>query len=433
MASLEPARERPDHVLYVGAVLPKRSETFVYREVLGLRARGVQVSVASVRAPERALGDPVLDELADQALVVYAPSMLPSAALGALRWPRVVVRGLLDALTASGLTLAQRPKVLVQLAGALGLAWRLRSSGITHVHAHMAHVPTTIAMYTAAALGVPMSFTGHAADLFRDRQMLGTKLRRAKAVMCISHWHRELYRRWVELPDARMPVVRCGVDLREFTPGSGGSGILTVGRMVPKKGFDTLIRAVEILVHRSRVSPGDARLTLIGDGPERERLEALAAELGVSHQVEFLGAGSQTQVREAMRSADVFALPCRVSKDGDRDGIPVVLMEAMASGLPVVCGDLPTIRELVVDDACGRLVEPDDPAALAGEIEALLIDDAERASVAEKGRQRVADAFSLDASLDQLVACFVGRLPQRGNKSPELGVVPIGGATSRDS
>jgi glycosyltransferase involved in cell wall biosynthesis len=431
--SPEPTRDRPTHILYVGAVLPKRSETFVYRELLGLRARGIRVTAASVREPEQALGDPVLDELAQQALVVYALGMLPAALLGAFRWPRVAGRGLIDAVAARDLRLSQRPRVLVQLAGALGLAWRLRSSGITHVHAHMAHVPTTIAMYTAAALGVPMSFTGHAADLFRDRQLLPTKLRRAKAVLCISHWHREFYRRWVNLPDARMPVVRCGVDLAEFTPGGGGAGILAVGRLVPKKGFDTLIRAIGILVRRPSMKPEDVRLTLIGDGPEREPLEMLAAELGVERNVHFTGAGTQRQVREAMRSAELFALPCRVSSDGDRDGIPVVLMEAMASGLPVVCGDLPTIRELVVDDTCGRLVEPDDPKSLASQIEVLLTNDSERRSVADAGRRRVAEEFSLEATLDQLVTCFVGGVPERGGGSPDVRGISAGSAASRDS
>jgi glycosyltransferase involved in cell wall biosynthesis len=399
---------KPAHVLYVGAVLPKRSETFVYREVLGLRARGIRVTAASVHAPQRDLGDPLLDELADHAEVVYRRGMLLDALRGALWRPGVAVRGLMDAMMAPDIRLTRRHRVLVQLAGGLALAWRLRSSGLTHIHAHMAHVPTTIAMYAAAALRVPMSFTGHAADLFPDRQMLPTKLRRAAMVMCISRWHRGFYRQWVDLPDERMPVVRCGVDLDKFSPGPGGGGVLAVGRLVPKKGFDTLIRAIAILAETSSTTADSLRLTLIGDGPERERLEQLAGELEVRDRISFAGARSEQRVREAMRGADVFALPCRVSGDGDRDGIPVVLMEAMASGVPVVCGDLPTIRELIVDESCGLLVEPDNPEALARELSRLLADEARRRAVGQAGRARVADEFSLDLTLDRLERCFTG-------------------------
>jgi glycosyltransferase involved in cell wall biosynthesis len=394
------------HVLYVGAVLPKRSETFVYREVLGLRARGVRVATASVRAPERDLGDSTLDELADDTEVVYGPRMLLDAFWGALWRPNVALRGLIDAMAASDVPLRRRHRVLAQLAGGLALAWRLRSLGVTHVHAHMAHVPTTIAMYAAAALGVPMSFTGHAADLFRDRQMLPTKIRRAAMVMCISRWHRGFYRGWVDLPDDRLPIVRCGVDLGKYRPGPGGSGVLAVGRLVPKKGFDTLIRAFAILAKASSTTPDGLRLTLIGDGPERRPLEQLTDELGISDYISFLGARSEQEVRHAMRQADVFALPCRVSDDGDRDGIPVVLMEAMACSVPVICGDLPTIRELIIDRSCGLLVEPDNVEALAREIGRLLADETRRTAIGEAGRTRVADEFSLDVTLDRLERCF---------------------------
>jgi glycosyltransferase involved in cell wall biosynthesis len=417
------------HVLYVGAVLPKRSETFVYREVLGLRNRGLRVSVASVREPERALDDSALEELANEAVVLYTPKTMAMALFGALRWPRVAVRGLLDAAFDPDLKPAQRPRVLVQTAAGLALAWRSKRLGITHVHAHMAHVPTTIAMYSAAALDVPMTFTGHAADLFRDRQMLATKLRRSSAVMCISRWHRHFYRSLIPLTDSQTPIVRCGVDVAEFSPGTGGAGILAVGRLVPKKGFDTLLRAFAMLA--SRIP--DLRLVLIGDGPERDTLEALSRELGVESRVHMAGAGSQEDVREAMRRADCFALPCRVGDDGDRDGIPVVLMEAMASGVPVVCGDLATIRELVVDDDCGRLVEPDQPEAVADEIERLMTDDSLRRAVGEAGRKRIIEEFSLDSTLDQLLRVFVGAATESSRGAEAVSPRPVGGAAAKDS
>jgi glycosyltransferase involved in cell wall biosynthesis len=399
------AKQQSAHVLYVGAILPKRSETFVYREVFGLRDRGWRVTAASIHPPDRALGDRRLDQLADEAVVVYRPRLLLDAVIGAALRPGVALRGVADAIADPDVPLSRRPRVLVQLAGGLSLAWRLRREGVTHVHAHMAHVPATVAMYAAAALGVPMTFTGHAADLFRDRQMLRRKLERAAQVMCISEWHRDFYKTWVERDDEDFPVVRCGVDLEKFTPGEGGNGILAVGRLVPKKGFDTMIRAFAQVVAESEGQEG-FRLTLIGDGPERQPLEELASELGVGSLVDFHGAGTEREVRAAMKRADLFVLPCRVSADGDRDGIPVVLMEAMASGVPVVCGDLPTIRELVVDDSCGRLLPPDDVDAFAEQIRRLLCDEAERRAVGLAGRVRVAEEFSARIALDRLERCY---------------------------
>ncbi len=411
------------HILYLAAVLPKRSETFVYREVLGLRGRGVRVSVASVHAPEADLGDVRLDALADEAVVVY----------GHGRRGRVNVfrdarrQGLTRVPAGLGeVPVRYWPKYAFQWEAGYALAYRLRDHGITHIHAHMAHVPTTVAMACAKALGVPFSFTGHAADLFRDRSALRTKLRRAAFVSCISEWHRDFYRDLVpELDEAKLPVIRCGVDLAEFSPVDPGAAapgsILAVGRLVPKKGFDVLIEAVARLSHSrrathaagSRSDPAIApHVTLVGDGPEEANLKALAAKLNVADCVTFAGAKSNAEVRELMGKAALFVLPCREAADGDRDGIPVVLMEAMARRVCVVSGDLPTIRELVADKVTGCMVEPGSADKLADAVGALLRDDARRERLAEAGRARVAEEFSLRVTLDRLQAAFAAAAPR---------------------
>ncbi|MEM9881648.1 MAG: glycosyltransferase family 4 protein [Planctomycetota bacterium] len=409
------------HILYVGAVLPKRSETFVYREVLGLRARGVRVSVASVNRPESELDEPELHTLAEEAEHVYGDGFGGKLAVyrdaSRMSWWRPT-RGLFETPP------AYWPKYLLQCEAGYALAYRLRGRGITHVHAHMAHVPATVAMSCAEALGVPFSFTGHAADLFRDRSALRTKLRRAAFVACISAWHRGFYREFEpSLTDERLPVVRCGVDVSEFTAGvtteASGGGWLAVGRLVAKKGFDGLLRALaQVGAQDGRPHPGPlpegegARaaaawgLTLVGDGPERERLEALARELGVMERVRFAGAQPNRVVREMMSRASAFVLPCREAADGDRDGIPVVLMEAMASGLPVVSGDLPTIRELVADNVSGLMVRPGCVDDLAGAMLRLSGDAALRSRLAAAGRRRVEEEFSLSVNLDRLESAF---------------------------
>ncbi|MFN3168337.1 MAG: glycosyltransferase [Phycisphaeraceae bacterium] len=402
------------HILYVGAVLPKRSETFVYREVLGLRERGVQVSVASVHPPERGLNDPQLQALADEAVPIYGSGLgdkltLIRQAIGhrLLRVPM----GIFET------TPVYWPKYLVQCDAGYALAHRLNDRGITHVHAHMAHVPTTVAMHTAEALGVPFSFTGHAADLFRDRSALRTKLRRAAFVACISHWHRDFYNELVPRPDSAYPVVRCGVDVQQFKPDDAGerNGLLTVGRLVRKKGFDLLIDAMAKLDQHTT-------LAIVGDGPERDALQQQIDRLGLGDRVALVGAKANHQVRAMMQRAEAFVLPCRVAEDGDRDGIPVVLMEAMASGLAVVSGDLPTIRELVEHGRTGLMVEPGDVEALAVAMDRLASDPPLVAQLAAAGRQRVVDEFSQSVNLSRLIAAFKkGAVPVKSGGRPRFG------------
>lgn len=410
------------HILYISSILPKRSETFVYREVLGLRDRGVPVSVASVNAPERDLGDPRLDTLAAEALHIYGRGISGKLAVNLdaarMSWWRPT-RGLFETAP------TYWPKYIMQSEAGYALANRIRDRGITHIHAHMAHVPTTVAMSCAEALGVPFSFTGHAADLFRDRSALKTKLKRAAFVSCISEWHRAFYREIVpSLTDERLPVVRCGVDMAEFTPcdpaAADATRLLAVGRLVPKKGFDVLLRALVEVPH--------ATLKLVGDGPEKASLRALADELNITDRVTFAGAQPNHVVREMMGTASVFVLPCRQAADGDRDGIPVVLMEAMARRVCVVSGDLETIRELVADNQTGVMVAPGSVDELARALLSLARDPAERERLAEAGRARVAQEFSLSVNLDRLEAAFAAAT--NPSKSENNRIRPPCGTTS---
>ena len=407
---------RGDAIVYIASQLPKRSETFVYREVLGLRDRGWRVIPASVHKPERSLGDPELDQLAQDAVVVYGAQMITLGMRSALRRPDVLLLGLRDALSERDLPGAKRLKLLVQCWGGLALAARLRRQGVRHVHAHMAHVPTSVAMYAARALGVPFSFTGHAADLFRDRSMLTAKLSRAAFVNCISEWHRGWYQAQLKadgrapLPEESLPVVRCGVDVAEFAPRpravqAGPMQALAVGRLVPKKGFDVLLEAWARML-REAEEPAQATLHIVGDGPQRAELEAQLRALKLEQHVKLLGALSNDAVREWMLSADVFVLPCRPAQDGDKDGIPVVLMEAMACGLCVISGDLPAIRELVVSGETGMMVAPGDAAQLCQRLVDVLSDQALRRRLGDYGRRRVCEEFALSVNLERIEAAL---------------------------
>jgi glycosyltransferase involved in cell wall biosynthesis len=410
------------HLLYLGARLPVRSETFVYREVLALRERGYDVRIASVRAPERGLGSSTLEALADEALPVYGagPWRLLRDAIGCwVRQPgrasRVLAMALRDALVGRDVPLDKRPKLLVQCLAALALDQRLGTGPLDHVHAHMAHVPASIAMYLAVLRQVPFSFTGHAADLFRDGALLPDKLRRAAFVACISDWHRDFYRRQVpELTEGKLPIVRCGVapvpaaDRGVAAAPPSPWRLLAVGRLVEKKGFDDLIAALAAVRDRG----AEFHCRIVGDGPQRASLEQQIRAAGLESRVRLEGAQSNDQVQRWLLEADLVVLPCRPTDSGDRDGIPVVLMEAMAAGVAVISGDLPTIRELVRHQQTGCLVPPGAVEPLGQAILQLMTDSALRHRLADAGRRWVEQEFSQAINIQRLTAAFDLPLPQ---------------------
>lgn len=413
----------PPVILYIASQLPALSETFVYREALGLRARGRAIAVASVHPPQADVGDPAVDALAAEAIGVYGPgaaTLLRDALAETLAHPgRAVATALLalrDALFARDMPLVRRPKVLWQMLAGLALARRSRSRGVGHIHAHLAHVPTTIAMYAARQLGVAFSFTGHANDLFQQRTLLSEKLRRGAFVACISRWHREFYREIAPASDERMPIVRCGVDVSVSPPESRASGatlkIVAVGRLIPKKGFDLLIRAVGRLVADGRACSCE----IVGGGPQEAALRELIAAQSVAESVTLAGAQPHREAKRRAAAADLFVLPCRVDAAGDRDGIPVALMEAMAAGTCVVSGDLPTIRELVMHEQTGLLTPPGDIDALVAALRRLMDDDDLRTRLAAQGRAHVQAEFSDEVNLDRLTRAFDRVASSRADK-----------------
>ncbi len=406
---------QPGRVAFVAPLYPLLTETFVYREALGLEARGWQVHAISLYpVPAERRPDGVADAelvVADSGLRRTLARALAELVTHPLRSLATLGTGLADAVSPREPTpLARRLNVVGLSVLALGTARWLRPRAVSHVHAHFANGPGTLAMYTALHLGLPFSFVGHANDLFDRRSLLVRKLERAAFVSCISEWHRRWYLSQLDAPE-RCAVIRCGVDVAAWRgpePSARGGGplrVLSVARLIEKKGLDVLILALARAGARSEL---DWRLELVGDGPERQPLEALAVELGCSDRVAFPGALANDRVRARMADADLFVLPCRTNRLGDQDGIPVVLMEAMACGLPVVTGDLPSIRELVVPDETGVAVAPDDPDALAERIVGLAQNPDARRRFAIAGRKRVEEEFSLATNLDRLEARLRG-------------------------
>lgn len=411
----------PSRIAYVAGVYPSLSETFVYREVLGLRARGWPVETVTLRRGE----EPVAG-VREADLCVYPPSRLVVvkrwvAAMGRSpgRTARTVGRALRDAVRpGERLSVMGRAKLIVQgLAGAT-LGHRLADRGVTHVHCHFAHAPASVGMYAAMHAGVGFSFTGHANDLFERRSLLKRKLERAAFIICISDWHRRFYLSIEPGASARCALVRCGVDTTAWRASKaereddGGLRLVTVGRLVPKKGIDTLLRALGEMAS----NVGETwRLDIYGDGPQRQTLERLSEEGGLSAHVSFHGAVDNDEVRRALAKADLLVLPCRADVSGDRDGIPVVLMEAMACGVAVVAGDVTAIRELIDHEDTGVLVPPDDPSTLARELQDLATNARRRRRLADAGRAAVQREFDLSRNLDRLEQALSACVQQTTN------------------
>jgi glycosyltransferase involved in cell wall biosynthesis len=397
-------------IAYISSILPARSETFVYREIRELRRRGWDVVCVSLNQPAESIAG--LEDLERGREIVYSGWGGITGDLVMERMEHFVKTSKLDLVAQRdaffpGETtgLSTRFKVFGQRSVAQSLAYRLRMRRVQHIHCHFAHAPTTVGMYAAMQLGVPFSFTGHANDLFQRRALLKRKLQRAAFINCISEWHREFYIGIEPSCAAKCHVVRCGVDVDswKFDPGLKPPAclpikILSVCRLVEKKGVDNLLRGLGQFARGG----GLFELTVAGDGPQRGALENIAREEKIQQHVKFLGAVDNDRVRELLQQSDAFALTCRDDSSGDRDGIPVVLMEAMACGLPVISGDLPAIRELVSHDQSGLMVDGTDVTAIAQAVARIANDSALRRQLGDAGRRRVVEEFSLFENVSRI-------------------------------
>jgi glycosyltransferase involved in cell wall biosynthesis len=361
---------------------PRLSETFVLNEFLELRRLGVPVRLFALEDPQESHVQP--DAEAIRGEVVYlrdARWRLREVLRWTLRRPLGVVR-------AARYVLGRRSRVALRHAGdALVLATHMRRIHAAHLHAHFAHSPTETAYLVHLVTGTPFSFTAHAKDLFTTPAARIVRAGRAADFVSTCTAANgvilgEMVGRDVLVYPHGVDLARFGTLVREPVPGR----ILSIGRLVPKKGFDVLLAALAIL--HARGVRFECRI--VGSGPERDDLDALALELGVDGLVSFGGARPQDRLLEEYASAEIFALAPVVTANGDRDGLPNVLLEAMAAGVPVVSSFISGIPEVVNDDVSGILVPAGDAAALAGALERLLTDEGERKRFAVAGAEAVA-------------------------------------------
>jgi glycosyltransferase involved in cell wall biosynthesis len=290
------------------------------------------------------------------------------------------------------------------------LAQQARQAGVERLHAHFAHGATRVAMLASMLTGLRFSFTAHARDIYTaNRVLLREKIEGAEYVVTCTRANQEYLQELVE-PGQRGKIILGyhGVDVEKFTPAAPGGGedaplILSVGRLVAKKGFPDLLSACGILRRKGY----DFRCLLVGDGPERPALEAMVRTLDLGGVVGMPGSHSQEELLELYRRATIFALPCRILENGDRDGIPNVLLEAMAVGVPVVSSTVSGIGELVRNGENGLLVRERDERALAAAIESLVQDAALRARLSRNARATVAAKFDAAVNSQRLARLFL--------------------------
>ena len=411
-----PESMRSDRAGRVAVVLkgyPRLSEAFIAQEIAALERRGLACIIVSLRHPTDRRTHPVHTEI--RAPLRYLPEYLIHEPLRVLRaWRRLrrwPTYGAARALWLRDLRRDATPNRVRRFGQALVLADELPRD-VTHLHVHFLHTPASVARYAALLRGLPWSASAHAKDIWTTPDWeKREKLAACAWLVTCTAANREYLARLA--PPGRVDLVYHGLDFARFpAPGEARPPrdgrdpadpviVLSVGRLVEKKGTDILLEALARLPRALHW-----RLVHAGGGPLRKKLERRARALGILERIAWRGALPHDALLAEYRAADLFALASRIARDGDRDGLPNVLMEAQSQGLPCVASTVSAVPELIEHDATGLLVAPESSAALAHALAALIGDPARRQALGAAGQARVAERFRLEDNLDRLAAKF---------------------------
>ena len=399
---------------YVVKMYPRFSETFIVTELLAMQANGGRCEIFSLRPPADARFHASLADVTAPVTYLRSEGLRAGDLWTLLRTASSELGSLADHVDA---LLATEVRDAAQ---AVQLALLVRQRGITHLHAHFASVSTTVARLAARLAGITYSFTAHAKDIFHsevDADELRQKLADADSVVTVSRFNLRHLQDTFGSDAARVRLVYNGLDLDEFgysEPLHRPPVVAAVGRLVEKKGFGDLLTAIARLRDRGR----ELRLELVGTGLLADELAAQVQTLGLQDLVTMYGALPQNEVRRIVRGAAVFAAPCVVAEDGNRDGLPTVVLEAMALGTPVVATPVTGIPEVVTDGVTGLLVPEHDPDALAAALTRVLDDPALSASLAKAARSRVEVDFDARNQARAVAESF--HLTAAGEARPQL-------------
>ncbi|WP_419716122.1 glycosyltransferase family 4 protein [Aureimonas altamirensis] len=391
---------------------PRLSETFIAQEILGLERLGFGLDIWSLRRPTDRARHPMHEQIT--APVAYLPEYLKDDPLrvlrGVLALPRQKGFGRFVRTALADLRRDPSPNRLRRIGQAAVLARELAPE-ITQIYAHFLHTPASVARYAAQLRRLPFSFSAHAKDIWttpdwEKREKIADSI---WGTTCTRQGHDELVRLSPDGDKGRVRLVYHGLDLGRFPAppvregGGNGQGapvkLVSIGRLVAKKGYDDLLQALALLP-----AGLNWHLTQIGGGELAKPLAETAQRLGLASRIDWLGARPQGQVIEALRAADLFVLACREGDGGDRDGLPNVLMEAATQGLPILSTDFAGVPEFVTDGVEGLLVPPRNPAALAEGLSQLIGQPALRLQLGAAAHARVTGDFSADVGIGRIAA-----------------------------
>ncbi|MFX0204138.1 MAG: glycosyltransferase [Candidatus Hodarchaeota archaeon] len=403
-------------IAYISQDYPSLTTTFTYREVIGLRKLGWDIITYSIWKPS-------LDELSAEAKPLVAETFytfplklkdfLKAHLYYVLRNPIKYLNTLALVLSQPQETLKKRKRTLAHFGEAVYLARLMQRQGIRHVHATFAHT-ASVALIISKLTGLTFSFTGHAVDVFSaNRILLPLKIKTAKFIITISEYNRQYLSEIAgnSSVEGKIHIVHYGLDLRSFSPIAEKeertqTTILSIGRLVEKKGFPYLIKACKILAEKGY----KFSCQIIGEGPNRPLLQSMIEEHGLSKFIELVGVVFQERIREYFHRADIFVLPCVIASDGDRDGIPNVLIEAMAMEIPVISTKIIGIPELIKNGKEGFLVPQKEEVALADAMALLLENKDIRQRFGKAGRKRIEAYFNLSKTSAELSEIFFKEL-----------------------
>ena len=388
---------------YLFERFPSFGQTFCYREVAELARQGVTPPIFSVRNPK---DEPLQDW---DAGIVKRVHYLPEEKELLDEVRRESKNRKLSLEIVAALDEWGRRTDFLRLYQAVYVGLRLQEMGIGHVHAHFMGMAARTAFWIHKFFPVTFSFTAHANDIFAPRNFeigLDKLVDTARVIVTVSDYAKKfLQERFPERGD-RIHRIYNGVNLAEFGRANFSSApplILAVGRLIAKKGFADLIRACALIAGRGK----SFRCEIIGEGPLENELREQIERLNLQDRVALSGAKPQLQVRQPLATANVFALPSIIDSDGGMDNLPTVIMEAMATVLPVVSTRIGGIPEMVVDNETGFLVQPNDAATLAGAIEKVIDDRVLARRLGQAGYERAQELFSIEKNVRELCALLL--------------------------
>ncbi len=399
---------------------PRISETFISNEILLLEELGIRIRIFSMRHPREQFCHDSVKKI--RARVEYLPTEL------FLEFPRLLLPSALEAVRQPTSFLGvlrmaderfTRTRSLGTLKHLMQGAYMVnrflrRSPEVVHLHAHFAHSPASVAMFAARLGSLDFSFTAHAKDIYTSNPgQIREKIALASFVVTCTEYNRQFLSRLSGSTGDAIFRVYHGIDLKLFNGTARPRNpkepyrILTVARLTAKKGIPTILKALALLRDRGV----RFEYTLIGDGDGRDEILGLIADLGLRDCCRWTGTLPHDRVISEFERADLFALGCEIGPDGDRDGIPNVLVESLAMGLPAVGTTVSALPEIIRDNETGLLSEPGDPEAMASNIYRLLTEQNLREKVTRGGREHVRTSFNNRQLIGDLAAIYCRNIP----------------------